>query len=225
MSENNKKINIEQVAKLVSVGLGISGFELIGELWKLGKKIIKGLSNEGMYEVLEYETTLELHDSEGKKASLRKYMKIRYLQDDIIAFQDYAWGDGEILLDYLTSRGKAVDIYRSGYKSYILLSLREVRNRGDIDEFNISWGIRNGFLTPDGFWSTTVSHRMKQLKVNIIFPRSRLPQKLVLEESNRRRTYVLGKECQSQLPDGRWQISWNTMKPKLYEIYTIRWEW
>jgi hypothetical protein len=31
-------------------------------------------------------------------------------------------------------------------QKYILISLREVKNRGDIDEFNIEWGVRDSFL-------------------------------------------------------------------------------
>jgi len=91
------------------------------------------------------------------------------LQDNIIAYQDHAWGDGEILLNYRTNRGVPVDRYRSGYKTYVLLSLREVKNRGDIDEFNIQWNIRNGFLTEDGYWSTDVGQHTKHMKINVIF--------------------------------------------------------
>ena len=205
--------------------LGLSWFEIAGELWKVGRKVMRGLASEGMYEVLDYESTLELHDRGGKRATFKKRLKIRYLQDDIIAFQDYAWGDGEILLNYKTSRGKAVDRYRSGYKTYILLSLREVRNKGDIDEFNIQWDIRDGFLLPDGYWAASASHRMKKLRVNIIFPRSRPPQRLLLEESNRRRTRILGRDVQKRLADGRWRVTWEMKKPRLYELYTIRWDW
>jgi hypothetical protein len=147
------------------------------------------------------------------------------LQDGIIAFQDYAWGDGEILLNYSTSRGKAVDRYRAGYKTYILISLREVKNKGNIDEFNIQWNISNGFLTKDGYWSTDVSQRTKHIKMNIIFPKSRPPQQLMIEESNRKRTRDLGNETKKRLPDGRWRVTWETNKPRLYEVYVLRWIW
>jgi hypothetical protein len=55
-------------------------------------------------------------------------------------------GDGEILVDYRCSPGTPVDRYRSGYKTYILISRREVKNKGNVDEFNVEWGIRQGFL-------------------------------------------------------------------------------
>jgi hypothetical protein len=175
--------------------------------------------------VLEYESTLEIHDIKGTRATFKKIKKVRYLQDNIIAFQDYAWGDGEILINYRTNRGKPVDWYRSGYKTYILLSLRDAKNRGDIDEFNIQWDIRRGFLTEDGYWSTDISQRTKHLKVNVIFPKSRPPIHLTVEENNRKSTMVLGKESQKQLPDKRWLVTWETKNPKLYELYVLRWIW
>lgn len=127
----------------------------------------------GMYEVLAYETTLELKDRGGKKATFKKREKVRYLQDNVIAYQDQAWGDGEILINYRCTPGMPVDQYRSGYKTYIIISRREVKNKGDIDEFNIEWGIRQGFLRRTEQWETHVKHPTKHLTINVIFPKSR----------------------------------------------------
>jgi hypothetical protein len=193
--------------------------------WQIGREIIGGHRSEGIYEVLDYESTLEIHDVKGTRATFKKIKKLCYLQDNIIAFQDYAWGDGEILINYRTNRGKPVDWYRSGFKTYILLSLRDVKNKGDNDEFNIQWDIRRGFLKQDGYWGTDVSQRMKHLKINVIFPKARPPLRLTLEESNRRRTQTLGGESRKQLPDGRWLVAWETNTPRLFELYVLRWIW
>jgi hypothetical protein len=203
----------------LSWGTGADG------IWMLGRKIVERFTPGGIYEVLDYESTLELLNRSGTKAVFKKDKRVRYLQDDVIAYQDHAWGDGEILLNYRTNRGKPVDRYRSGYKTYILLSLREVRNRGDIDEFNIQWDIRRGFLKEDGFWGTDVSQRMEHLKINVIFPKSRPPQQLSMEESNRRRTLILERDARHRLPDGRWLVTWEISRPKLHELYVLRWIW
>ncbi len=213
------------LTKLISIVLGLPWVEILAEAWKFGRKLLSGLAHEGMYEALDYEATLELHDPQGKRASFKKRLHVRYLQDNIIAFQDQAWGDGKILRNYRTSRGQAVDQYKSGYKTYILLSLREIRNRGDVDEFRISWDIREGFLKPDGFWAASVSHRMRHLKIKIIFPKDRPPLRAMLEENQRRRTRMLGLEHQKRLADGRVQLTWEMDKPKLYELYVLRWDW
>jgi len=225
MSEDAEGAITAKLSKGITITLGLSWFEILGEIWKIGRKLMQGMANEGMYEVLDYESTLELFDAKGKKAAFKKKMKVRYLQDETIAFQDFAWGDGEILLDYKTKPGWEVDQHRSGYKTYILISLREVKNRGSIDDYKITWGIRNGFLTKDGYWSTEISHKMKQGRVNIVFPQSRAPHRVFLEENNRRRAMILDEKYWKKLSDGRWQITWKVDKPKLYENYIIRWVW
>ncbi|MBN1669056.1 MAG: hypothetical protein JW862_18325 [Anaerolineales bacterium] len=225
MPEDDDKSRSSIVPELLALLLGLPWPEVIGSLWRFGRKALRGLSNEGMYEVLEYESTLEIRDEKGERATFRKRKRVCYLQDGIIAYQDYAWGDGEILLNYRTSRGKAVDRHRSGFKTYILLSLREIKNRGDVDEFNIQWNIRRGFLTEDGYWGTDISQRTRKIRVNVIFPKSRPPMRLSLEECNRKRTYPLERDAHKQLPDGRWLVTWDTDKPRLYELYVMRWTW
>jgi hypothetical protein len=213
------------LTKVVAILLGVPWVEVLTEAWKLASKLLRGMIGEGMYEVLEYEFTLELQDKEGKRAFFRKRKKVRYLQNNIIAFQDYGWGDGEHFQDYRAHPGIPVDRYKAGYRTYILLSLREVKNRGDIDEFNIQWNIKNGFLKPDGFWETDITSRTKFVKANIVFPKERPPHNLRLVENNIQRTTALGQDAIRQLPGGKWQITWETDKPRLYEHYILRWDW
>jgi len=225
MKSNNGDKAVSTMVKLVATLLGLPWIEVITEAWKLGRKILRGLADEGMYEVLEYESTLELQDREGKKAVFRKRKKVRYLQNNIIAYQDYGWGDGEHFQDYHAKPGIPVDRYKAGYKTYILLSLREVKNRGDEDEFHIQWKIKNGFLKPDGFWETDISSRTRYMKVQIIFPKERPPHNIRLVENNIQRTKTLENDSINQLPDGRWQLTWEIHKPRLYEHYILRWDW
>ena len=211
--------------KLAGNFVGLPWLELMMDVWRWGKMFVKNNAREGMYEMLHYESTLHLHDPEGKRATLEKRMKVRYLQDNIIAFQDYAWGDGKILQNYRSTPGLKVDQYKLGFKTYILLSLREVKDRGDEDEFHIRWEIRNGFLKPDGYWETSITSRMKRIKVNILFPKDRPPSRISLVESNRRRTRAIGKQHLTRLPDGHWKLTWEKQRPILFEHYTIKWEW
>ena len=78
----------------------------------------------------KHESTLEILDTKGTKAQFHKRQRVRYLQDSIIAYQDQAWGDGDILIDYRCSPGVEVDRHRPGQKTYILISLRDVKRRG-----------------------------------------------------------------------------------------------
>lgn len=203
----------------------LPGIEITSELWKIFQKFLQLISKAGMYEVLEYETILELKDRKGKLASFHKREKVRFLQDNVIAYQDQAWGDGKILLNYHCSPGKPVDQYRSGYKTYILISLREVKNRGDIETFDIKWDIRDGFLKPHGFWATEISHPTDKVKVQVIFPKSRPPSRITLLEKNRQKSVELNKDVKKRLSDGRWSVLWECHRPRVHEQYLLNWEW
>jgi hypothetical protein len=200
-------------------------FQVAGEAIKVIRQVISGSATEGTYEVLDYDIKLELKDPEGKKAFVRKRERVKYLQNNIIAFQDQAWGDGKILQNYKCSPGVPVDKYRSGYKTHILISLREVKNQGDIDEFNIQWGISRGFLSPTGFWATDVDHKTDIVRVQVVFPKSRSPVKASVLEKDLQHVSLIGKDYITHLPDGRWLLAWEQEKPRRYEQYILRWEW
>lgn len=155
----------------------------------------------------------------------RAFLQMRYLQNNVIAYHDQAWGDGDILLDFRCSPGIAVDRYRSGHKTLILISLRQVRNRGDKDELQIEWAMKNGFTRKTEEWTTSVSHRTRKLRIKVTFPAKRPPLKMLMIETNRRKHIPLGKDNLKQMPDGRWLVSWEKEKPHLYEDYTFRWDW
>jgi hypothetical protein len=141
MTRDKDYDNQSLVGRLIAALLRLPWADLLADALKAVHKAIQGRSYRGLYEVLEYESTLELKDREGKKAAFKKREKVRYLRNNVIAYQDQAWGDGEILLDYSCSPGTPVDRYRSGYKTYILISRREVKDKGDIDEFFSGYGL------------------------------------------------------------------------------------
>ena len=79
---------------------------VLGDLYSWGKAAIHNLLKPGMYEVINYDSTLEILDTDGKKAVFSKTEEVKFLQNNIIAFQDQAWGDGKILLNYLLNQKK-----------------------------------------------------------------------------------------------------------------------
>jgi hypothetical protein len=209
----------------LSVALDPSWIEIVARAWKLGRKIFHGLTNEGIYEVLDYQCQLELKDKSGELARIQKQEKIRYLQDYIISYQDQAWGDGELFQNYRCSPGTPVDEFRLGHKTCKLISLREFRKKGDIDEFHIQWNMRHGFLKSTGFWGTGIRYRTKKVAVKVVFPKDRPPTSASITESNLQKTRTLGKDAFKLLPDGKTMIVWQNEKPRLYENYVLRWEW
>jgi hypothetical protein len=200
-------------------------FEILITLWRLGKRIIASQAREGMYEVQEHEAQLDLKDVEGKVAVYTKRQRVRFLQDNIIAYQDQAWGDGNIFADYKCSPGVAVDRYRDGYRWRILISLRQTKNYGDIEEFHIERTITDGFVGEVQQFQAQADHRTRKLSLSVVFPAKRLPKEVLLVEQNATRTTALGPEWRSILPDGREQVTWRTDKPRLFESYILRWTW
>ena len=224
MAKNKVNLPKQIIEILLELLQKLPWMDILIDVGKFGFEFVRGSTRGGIFEVLEYESTLEFHDPKGELASFRKRQKVRYLQDNIIAYQDQAWGDGKILLRYRCSPGKAVDRYRLGHKTHILISLREVKNKGDIDEFNIQWGIRNGFTQPTEQWETEISHPTRSLKIRFIFPKDRHPNRVVLIEGDRQKTLVLG-GVSRPLPDGRWHVVWENENPRLHERYILKWRW
>ncbi len=220
-----RKTTSKVLDQLATVLFGLPWLEIFAELVKVTRKLWQGLADEGMYEVLEHEATLEILDKKGKRARVSKRQKVRYLQNSIVAFQDQAWGDGDILLNYRCSPGVVVDKWRPGQKTLILISLRETKRRGDVDEYNIRWGTRNSYLRDKELWETEVSHRTRHLKISVIFPKTRPPLRAWLVEILRRRKRTLKEEFQTHLPDGRWLLTWETNRPGLNEHYQLQWKW
>ena len=128
---------------------------------------------EGMYEILDYDSTLELVDPQGATATFKRRQRVKFLQDNIIAFQDHAWGDGEIFADYKCSPGIEVDRYQAGDRWNVLISLRETKSAGDVEDFYIERTVRGGFTQNEEWRQIEIRHRTKRLKLAIIFPEER----------------------------------------------------
>jgi hypothetical protein len=185
--------------------------------------IIKSLP--GIYEVLSYESKLEIKDSKGKIAVFSKRQKVRFLQNNIIAYQDKAWGDGEIFADYKCSPGQAVDRYRDGHRYNILISLRETKQRDEVETFLIERKIVDGFTQDTELFQTDIDHRTHHLILSLIFPKNRPPRRVTLVEQNSQKSTILGEKYRKELPDGREEYLWQTRKPRLFEAYILKWEW
>ena len=66
---------------------------------------------QGIYEILDYDVTLDIQDALGQVAILRRRQKVRFLQDHVIAYEDEAWGDGNPLATYHCSPGFPVESF------------------------------------------------------------------------------------------------------------------
>jgi hypothetical protein len=58
--------------KLIALLPRLDWLDVLGDVWRVLQKALPGQSYKGLYEVLEYESTLELKDRGGKRATFRK---------------------------------------------------------------------------------------------------------------------------------------------------------
>ncbi|MCA9904379.1 MAG: hypothetical protein KC547_11015 [Anaerolineae bacterium] len=210
----------------VKILLGILRTDFVGLFEVIAPYIPKVFHRrEGIYEVLDYDAQLTLNDSKGKLATFTKRQRVRFLQHNVIAYQDQAWGDGEIFADYRCAPGIAVDRYREGHKFRVLISLRETKNRNDVEDFYIERVVKGGFSKTTEDFQIEIDHPTHNLSMAIIFPRKRPPRQVKLIEQHAQRTHELDSEQIQQLPDRRWQVRWESHRLKLYEAYILRWEW
>lgn len=215
--------------------VNISRLLIAGDVVKLLRELVgcvkqlydqfAGSRAQGIYEVLEHDTTLELRDSRGQVATVQRQQKVRFLQDNVVAFADYAWGDGEIFAEYRCSPGVPVDKYSQGSRHTVLVSLRETKSRGDVLRFTIDRKILGGFTKRSEWWETEVYHRTRHLKVAIIFPAGRHCQRATITQRSTNKTTTLGPQHFQFLTDGRQTLTWETAKPKLHDRYVLKWRW
>lgn len=210
-------------------------FDFVGPLLKLDISAFANLlvflsqrihyASPGLYEVLDHDITLDLKDTKGNSAIYHKRQKVRFIQDSIVAYLDKAWGDGDIFADYLCSPGTAVDCFREGHRYHILISLRQTKNRGEVEEFHIKRRIDGGFTHPTEEFQTEIDHRTEAMSMTIILPGGRPLRKVHLIQQNTGQSNPLGVGYITTLPDGRQQIRWATKRVRLYEAYILRWTW
>jgi hypothetical protein len=180
---------------------------------------------KGLYEILDYDTTLELLDAKGHTAKFSKRQKVRFLQNNIIAFEDYAWGAGTIFHTYSVAPGKAVDFYPEGDRWNVLISLRESKQSGDIQDFRIERTIMDGFTNAEEWKQVEIRHRTHRVKMGVIFPKDRPCRQAQILQRSRKHAIVLGPEHFHRLPNGRQLVSWETQNVQPLEIFTLRWQW
>ena len=197
----------------------------LANLLDAARRLRDKVGYHGMYEILDYDATLEIKDPAGKKAVLTRRQVVRFLQNNVAAIHDHAWGDGQLFARYRCQPGVQVDFYEDGSKHNVLISLRETKDRGDVLELWIERVIHNGFQEKAEWLETEIDHLMRKLKLSIIFPKKRPCRRATLSRRSTGKTSLLPQKHFALLPDGRQKLTWEMRRPKLHDRYTIKWAW
>jgi hypothetical protein len=179
----------------------------------------------GLYEVLQADISLELKDSKGRESLYTKRQQVRFLQDHVVAYQDQAWGAGDIFAEYHCTPGVPVDRYRDGQRYRVLISLRETKNRGDETEIIIDRTIRDGFTRAHEDFLAHIDHKTQRLTLRVTFPKDRPPTQIDTIEQPSSRLIPMSTHRRIILADGRTQVIWEIAKPRVFSTYGFRWRW
>lgn len=223
--DNPWHYSISSVLDLFTTGTLTATLRNALEAWKLVEQFREKIGYHGMYEILDYEATAEILDPRGEEVVLVRHEMIRFLQDNVVAIHDHAWGDGELFAEYNCQPGIPVDFYEDGSKWNVLISLRETKNRGDVMDLWIERVIKDGLLEDHEWLETEVDHHTKRLNLSVIFPHERRCQRATLTRKSTYNTVALGNQHFSFLSDGRQKLTWESKHPRLHDLYTIKWRW
>lgn len=221
------------VLGIVAAGFSILAASIIFGLVFVGVVIIavyafhvRGERRE-IYQVLRYEAAWEIEDSGGQSVVFTKDLKVRFLQNHVLAIDDPAWGDGDLFAEYECSPGAAVDRFRLGSQYHTLISLREFRNRGDILNFHIRRKIVGGWIQPEEWVEVDAGRAAGPISAKIIFPAARRPAAGSIRWLARgdKQVRAFAEDALLDLPDGRQQLTLDLPKPTAGDVYTIRWRW
>jgi hypothetical protein len=180
---------------------------------------------QALYEVLRCDATLELLDAQGQTAVLARDQQLRFLQDGIVGLYHQVWGEGELFDDYDVEPGVVADHFQLGARHITLISLRQIKNRGDTLRLHIRREVRGGWTAPEEWLEIAVDHPTRSLRVRVIFPQARPPRNACLIEE----ATGTGRELKPR----RWQVDrlgrmvilWQKRPPRVGETYLLRWEW
>jgi hypothetical protein len=206
-------------------GFSIEWLVLLYDFYQTLRAWLVSKQPKGIYEILEYDAKLELLDNTGHAATFHKLQKVRFLQNNLIAFEDYAWGEGEIFHAYSVTPGKAVDFYQEGDRWNVLISLRETKHSGDVEDFRIDRTVIDGFTGADEWQQVEIRHYTHKVTIGVIFPHNRQCRQAQILQRSRKQATDLGPEHFHRLPDGRQLVRWETQKVQPLEIFTLRWQW
>ena len=118
-----------------------------------------------------------------------------------------------------------MDFYEDGSRHNVLISLRETKDRGDILELWIERVVRDALLKRQEWFETEIDHLSRKLRMSIIFPKSRPCRRATVTPRSTGKTTLLAQSHFALLPDGRQKLTWETKRPKLHDLCTIKWTW
>ena len=130
---------------------------------------------------------------------------------------------GDLASQYACAPGRIVDVVRLGNRTWLLISLGEVKHRGDQVQLEVTRVLSDAFFSSDESVTVTTVGRPRRLTARIVFPEGRNPLNAlaVCEGSHGAQELELSSESVADRAVLRLQVP----RPRPNALYAIRWTW
>lgn len=173
------------------------------------------------YEILDYQVTLQLHDTDGMRATFARTQEVRFLQDGVAGVLDHAWGSGVVLTSYDNDAGTIADSFADEGRHHFVIGLRRSMGRGDRLTFRVARTTMACFATEDQWWmDTTIDHPIARLRKRIVFPKKRPCLSATIAYEGRTISLPI-----RRLASGKTLVQVDVGRPRADTPYVIRWDW
>jgi hypothetical protein len=189
------------------------------------KPLQLGGGYQALYEVLSFQVTLELLDPRGEVAVLEREEELRFLQDGVVGLYHQVWGVGDLFDEYEVEPGIVADRFELGSRQVTLISLRQIKNRGDVLHLRIRRQVKQGWTHRREWLETAINHQTRFVQVKVIFPDARPPIEVAVSELQSGTSEELDQASRSVDAQGRTVIVWERRSPVLGETYLLTWGW
>lgn len=182
-------------------------------------------AGEGLYEYTHAEDVWDIEDRDAHTVTLTKTRTVKYLQNEVFAIRDFAWGTGAVSgAQVIEGPGDAVHDYTRDEQEHTIILLDGIRGRrSDPDHFKFRRVFADSF--PDRTESVVaeVVNATGRIAVTVRFPPDRPPTSAWL---TRREAGIVEEEPIVPRPSGgRQQVTWTTDRPRRFASYRIYWKW
>ena len=109
LKESGWSSKLLPILRLVTEGGLVLVLKNLMDAWELIDQLRDQIGYHGMYEILDYNSTLDIRDVKGEEARITRRETIRFLQDNVVAIYDHVWGDGGLFVEYICQPGIPVD--------------------------------------------------------------------------------------------------------------------
>ena len=175
------------------------------------------------YEVLTYEATLELLDTEGREAVYVRKQHLRFLRDGVTAIDDYGWGNGIAFARHYAFPGRFVDRRIEGSRLRSTVELSRAYDAGEDLTFSVERLIKNGFASASEWWlEAEIYHPVRRVSLSVLLPASRQVKTATLVQPGIPGSIAV---VPKQLPDGRQTVIYINRRPVQGARYTLLWDW